>query len=332
MARAIIMALLPWFAVLIVCAVVLYLITRVNRGRLNLRRLLRLHADQRGAVQSLSFVLTLPIFIMVMMLIVQVSQLMIGTIVVHYAAFATARAAMVWIPAYVSPYEEENGISGFYADQGAPQDVPVLDPNDPGYGPAAGGMTMMIEPSGSKYEKIRSAAILACMPISPSRDLTPSATPVGHMVDSDAVIAAYRSLAPTAGANQRIPDRIRNKLTYAAENTQVELRFYHKNSEPPLWYGSIDPEVSDPAVLQTLQFKFNEMGFQDQLQVTLYHRFALLPGPGRLLSYFVPNKKGEDRVSQRVSHNGQVYVYPLSAQCIIGNEGQKAVVRYEYHP
>jgi hypothetical protein len=34
-------------------------------------------------VQSLSFVLTLPVFIMVMLMIVQVSQLMIGTVVVH---------------------------------------------------------------------------------------------------------------------------------------------------------------------------------------------------------------------------------------------------------
>ena len=50
-------------------------------------------------MQSLSFVLTLPLFIMVMMMIVQVSQLMIGMVVVHYAAFAAARSAAVWIPA-----------------------------------------------------------------------------------------------------------------------------------------------------------------------------------------------------------------------------------------
>ena len=48
-------------------------------------------AIKPGSVQTLSFVLTLPIFIMVMMLIVQVSQLMIGLIVVHYAAYAAAR-------------------------------------------------------------------------------------------------------------------------------------------------------------------------------------------------------------------------------------------------
>ena len=50
-------------------------------------------------MQSLSFVLTLPVFIFIMMMIVQVSQLMIGIVVVHYAAFAAARSAAVWIPA-----------------------------------------------------------------------------------------------------------------------------------------------------------------------------------------------------------------------------------------
>jgi len=64
-------------------------------------RLRRLHRDEAGNVQSLSFVLTLPIFIMLMMLIVQASQLMIGQVVVEYAAVAAARSAIVWIPAAV---------------------------------------------------------------------------------------------------------------------------------------------------------------------------------------------------------------------------------------
>ena len=72
---------------------------RLSGLRPRLGRLRRLHRDQAGSVQSLSFVLTLPLFVMVMMLIVQVSQLMIGLIVVHYAAYAAARSAVVWIPA-----------------------------------------------------------------------------------------------------------------------------------------------------------------------------------------------------------------------------------------
>ena len=74
----------------------------VSGGRLAaFARLLEAHRCQRGGVQSLAFVLTLPLFIMVCLFIVQVSQLMIAQMVLHYAAFAGARAASVWIAAAV---------------------------------------------------------------------------------------------------------------------------------------------------------------------------------------------------------------------------------------
>src|SRR5215218_2267992 len=66
---------------------------------LRIRRLARLHASEEGSVQSLSFVLTLPLLIAIVMLIVQCCQIMVGNILVHYAAFASARSAIVWIPA-----------------------------------------------------------------------------------------------------------------------------------------------------------------------------------------------------------------------------------------
>src|SRR5262245_60680206 len=65
------------------------------------RSIFQLHADERGSVQSLSFVITAPIFIMLMMLAVQITQLMIGEIVVNYAAYAAARSATVFIPARI---------------------------------------------------------------------------------------------------------------------------------------------------------------------------------------------------------------------------------------
>src|SRR5262245_46550230 len=80
------------------------------QGRRSTFDLLRLHADQRGSVQSLSFVLTVPIFVMLMLLAVQITQLMIGLIVVQYAAYAAARSASVWIPARMEPDELENRI------------------------------------------------------------------------------------------------------------------------------------------------------------------------------------------------------------------------------
>ncbi len=90
MGRAVLLACLPWLGWLILSAAVLFLLAGASRARLEAGRLRQLHADQRGSAQSLSFVLTLPLFVMILLLIVQVSQLMIGTVVVHYAAYAAA--------------------------------------------------------------------------------------------------------------------------------------------------------------------------------------------------------------------------------------------------
>src|SRR5262245_57513597 len=99
MHRAILEAWLPLVTWLLAAFAGVWLVARMSGARLTLRKLRRLHGCQAGSVQSLSFVLTLPVFIMLLLFIVQVSQLMIGTAVVQYAAFAAARAAMVWLPA-----------------------------------------------------------------------------------------------------------------------------------------------------------------------------------------------------------------------------------------
>ena len=91
MTRAVLLSCLPWLVLLVVLVVLLRLMVRLEGARSDLRRLRSLHRDQGGAAQSLSFVLTVPVFIMIMLLIVQVSQLMIGAVVVHYAAYAAAR-------------------------------------------------------------------------------------------------------------------------------------------------------------------------------------------------------------------------------------------------
>ena len=82
----------------------------------------------RGQRQSLSFVLTLPLFILVMLTLVQISQVMIGRMVVQYAAFAAARSAIVWVPARL-PGEPENWL---------PTYAPADDPSAALVGPAAG--------------------------------------------------------------------------------------------------------------------------------------------------------------------------------------------------
>jgi hypothetical protein len=324
MGRAVVEACLPWLALLTVSFACAYLLVRLNRSRLELARLRELHRDQAGGVQSLSFVLTLPVFVMVMLFIVQVSQLMIGTIVVHYAAFAAARTAAVWIPARLGQEETENCISSYYPDPEAPdQVVPILDPLDPSYGPAEGGLTYLVEPGGPKYEKILSAAVMACMPISPSRDL--GLSPSGESQAAAEIIkAVYHGMVPGSVENARIPRRVENKLAYALQATHIEIRFYHTHREPPL-------VRYDPWFDLTGEFMANELGWQDPITVKVRHQLALLPGPGRLLARKVPRPDGSrDKVAETIGRIGKVYVYPLEASATMGNEGEKSVIPYEY--
>ncbi len=320
MSRAIMTACLPWLAVLLVLILAAWVLVRFSRAQLHLGRLFELHRDEAGSVQSLSFVLTLPVFVMIAMMIVQVSQLMIGVVVVHYAAFAAARSAAVWIPAGMPAPEGPCCISSYAVDPDAPDQVaPELDSAVADYGPSSGGLTYKIDPGSPKFNQIASAAILACVPISPSRDLglgAPSATQM------DAVLKqAYATLAPSSGSNGAIGPRLDHKLAYALKNTEVQIRFYHKNEEPPLeTYGL----PSDPD-----EFYSNEVGWQDMITVTVNYQFPLLPGPGRLLAHYIvgPNP---DNVAKTIQNQNGVYTYPLQAQISIGNEGEKSVVTYGY--
>ena len=323
MGRAVLMACVPWLALLAVSLLVLYVLIRASRAKVDLRRLPRLHGDQLGSAQTLSFVLTLPLFVMVILFIVQVSQLMIATIVVHYAAVATARAATVWIPAGLPAPEGPNCISMYYPDpEGTDQSPPVLDPESAGYGPSAGGMTFVVEPGSAKYDKIASAAVMACMPISPSRDVGAKLSGQGSMA-ADIIKAAYSALAPASQTNAATAKRIENKLAYAMANTAVEIRFRHKNSEPPLGTYFIGDDIGE--------FRYNEIGWQDQITVTVKHNLALLPGPGRLLARHVAGPPGaSDNVSGNVTNQDRVYTVPLSASAVIGNEGEKPVIPYVY--
>lgn len=342
---------LPWLGLLLAAMALLQPLARATGGRLRLGRLARLNRDQSGSAQSLSFVITLPFFVMLILFIVQISQVMIATMVVHYAAFAAARSAVVWIPANAgSGLEPENCISSFAADpETLGQVFPVLDPSHEDYGPgrASEGVTYLVRPSGPKYGKVATAAALACMPVCPSRDVGVALTDQGARL-ADVVETAYGALAPASAANPKVFDRLRNKLAYALAATSVEIRFFHPNSEPPL-VGY--PHLTDARYGDLPEFQFNELGWQEPITVKVTHRLALLPGPGRLLARWSPSRvdpyspsAGEvyqpeyassDRYAEPYepseddpSRIGEVYVFCVTASATLGNEGEKSVIRY----
>ncbi len=321
MGRAVLLDCLPWAVGLVLAVAAAWLVIRLNAARPRFGRLFELHRNQGGSAQSLSFVLTLPFFVMILLFIVQVSQLMIAEVVVHYAAYAAARAASVWIPADVGSVETANCISSYSVTSQGEASSGSLDSASTADG-EAGGTFYRIQDGGLKYAKIESAAVMACLPICPSRDTGASLDGRGA-VAADIIERTYAALSPQSQSNSAIPRRIRNKVAYAMANTRIEMRFFHKDSEPLLAEHRIPADAAE--------FRYNELGWQDYIKVTVHHDLALLPGPGRLLARAVYGSGGQsDEVSQRVERSGSVYTYPLSASIAMGNEGEKSVIPYVY--
>jgi hypothetical protein len=330
MGHAILLACLPWLGLLVASVFCAWLAVRASGGKLHLARLRALHRDQRGAVQSLSFVLVLPFFVMIMLFIIQISQIMIGTVVVHYAAFAAARSAVVWIPANLGGgLATENCIGQRMIDPDAPYTVfPCMDPDSPAFGPSDGsaieGLTYIVAPGSAKYNKIFTAAVLGCMSICPSRDL--GITPSGEGATiAGSLKTAYRAMSPSSAGIPRINARIDNKLAYAMQNTQIEVRFFHSNTEPPLinYYWWVRDDLD-----QGLGYQDNELAWRDPVTVTVHHAMALLPGPGRFLARREP-RMAVDEVSDAIQTGSDgVYKYPLTASATLGNEGEKSVISY----
>lgn len=327
------------------CILTLNLLLRANGVRLKLGHLGKLHGDQVGGVQSLSFVLTVPLFIFVMMFIVQLSQLTIAKVVVEYSAFAAARSASVWIPASTEMIEEgpnrissrtlvetENpsGSDEYYLDDDRRMDVAANST----WGSQA-VYVYDIAPGSPKYEKIWLAAAMACVPISPSRDLEDiggdSSTASDAEMASQAALRAYEAYDPTAVDNPRIPARLRNKIRYAMANTDLEIQVRHKDSEVPLWL--LRTPWNDG-------WYYNELGWQDQITVTVTHHFALLPGPGRLLARRADARpgwevdesysdgSGRDSIARQIGTRGRTYTYSITSTARLVNEGHIPTKRY----
>lgn len=341
MNREILNALLPAFIAMVIAFVALCAVMKLSGAKLSLSRLLRLHRCERGAVQSLSFVLTLPLFVMLVMFIVQVSQLMVGIIVVHYAAFAAGRAAIVWAPAHV------RGASSYSESYENLLPDPIRDDNpiQAAFSNTSIAANGVDEASSYKLNKIFSATVTALASISPSHTYLQPVTCPSCPTQPDVLVAAYQQLVPTSASNAKIPTRLRNKLSYAYWNTTLDIAFLAKDYERGPTYNPRVLRVVDGTIATDESGEYirdwnrNEVGWQDPIIIRVTHDFALLPGPGRFLARFVVAGDGRlDSVAPRISRRASggrvpfiepVHTTPLTATVTLINEGFKPLISYE---
>lgn len=357
MHRAVLLTCWPWFICLVVAGMLAVLLVQFCGGRCQWRRWRDLHADQGGAVQSLSLVLTLPVFLLLLLFIVQISQMMIGVMMVHYAAFAAARAASVWIPADVTTdptlYDDLTEIDLVHDQlQGGPERANVIQ------GRVQRDLSrvnvLQLESGANtiavsvKYQKVVLAALIPCMAISPSRDFSwANQLPASLVPTYNALTKIFPDMNPRSRSNVRMPKRLMNKLIYSQRFTNVVIE-WQEISHPATDVDSAptyNPR-NHPATLtgQVPMWNENEVGFRDPVTVRVTHQFGLLPGIGRILKMGMVNGAGgwqsqnqNDAVSKQITQRTQtqqeeLYTLGITAEATFVNEGYKSMLRYAIQP
>jgi hypothetical protein len=335
MNRAILEACLPCLVALGVAFAAMVGLVKLSGARFKIARLRQIHACEGGGVQSLAFVLTLPVFMLFVLFILQVSQLMVGTMVVNYAAFAAARSASVWLPATVDA-DSQYGFSAEpdnWVEAGVQINGNILRVGSNQSQSASNTL------NSRKCFQAWTAAVLGCASICPSRDLQrggTSTSPVSNPATSWLPEAqrvtrnVYGLLSPASSSNGRIPVRLDNKLDYAARNTFVEIEWQEVS------HSGTDVETGptyNPRGHCTYVWQEKEVGYRDPVTVWVTHRHALLPGPGRFLAkLLVPASGVPDRIAPLVGLNPEysepVHFVTITASATLVNEGIKSVMPY----
>lgn len=324
-------------------------LVQLSGARWRWKRWREVHGCERGSVQSLSLVLTLPVFVLLVLFIVQVSQVMVAVTLVHYSAFAAARAASVWIPSDVSVLDATfvDDLSSYDPVndqlQGPPERANIVVGSPQTLPNAVAGTYVMrdtLAPFSIKMQKIAQAAVQGCVPLAPSAEvqMVGGSQPQWLSQAIQTTTRLYRTLDPTSSGNSQIDHRLRNKFLYAYQNTNVILEW----SEVPHSQRDVDvgptynPRYHPSMVVPA--WNPNEIGFRDPVTVHVLHQFALMPGIGRVLSnYMVSQDRPIDHVSPRITRRqtvggNEVYTIQLHASATFVNEGYKSVLRQVQNP
>ena len=191
-----------------------------------------------------------------------------------------------------------------------------------------------------KFNRIRTAAVLGCAPVSPSRDIAFTSADM-TTASEDAILATqkiYEQLAPGSANNARISVRLGNKIRYADRNTIVYVEWRDARRGPTeTETDSLQGPTYNPTNHPTVGFQPHEAGWQDPVTVFVVHRFALFPGPGRMLAKLLVRPIGvPDRFRQRIPEEWQssyvaesdTYSTLIPAAATISAEGLKSLRPY----
>jgi hypothetical protein len=217
-------------------------------------------------------------------------------VTVNYAAFVTARSASVWIPA-CSNGERPNSIRlSSQARAGSAQRISAS------------------QAGTSKLDRIRSAAVLACAPISPSYF---------------SWLSTYARRAEVAGLP--LPDSLQGMTgQYQNALSQVDSIFARDGTLgsatrliPRWYYSSMFTDVTFPGAEKANSLTFSA---NDNIQVTVEHKFYLqVPYVGWILGQkyatFLEN-------STAGLLSSDTYYVPITESYIIRNEGERLYPGY----
>jgi hypothetical protein len=223
-----------------------------------LSRLRGLHHCQTGGVQSLALVMTLPLFIGTILLVIQLCQVLMGVMTVQYAAFAAARAAVVWIPSSVEAAEsfDNQNSTNIALSQG---DSVELFPE--------------MRQNSRKLREIHAAAAQACVAISPSRTVQGPRAGAGEVAEAVDAFLAFEQLSNDARL-ARWRTAVSNRWSYAFGNTRVRLAFLSQPRQSPTY---------NPIGHPVVEHRTTEAAWDESVTIAVRHEVALVPGPGRWL-------------------------------------------------
>jgi hypothetical protein len=324
MNRQILEACLPYFLLLAAGFVVARVLLGLSGAKWRFQGFKQLNRCEEGSVQSLALVMTLPLFLMVVMFIVQMAHLMVGVLVVNYAAFAAARSAIVWIPAQVgeptspdSPYNSPNRL------------LPTMTPGSSSTGTGTGANGVILSGSSQeltysrKCQEIFSSAALACAIISPTSSRF-GYTQTNPMIPGlvSAIQNTYQTIIPASTSNTKINQRLQRKVSYSCDNTFVTISFQNLDSEKGPTYNPIGHKYRE--------YQPSEIGWQDPVTVTVSHNFALFPGAGRFIAAIRNKPPGSiSGAPDEVQLKNGIFQTSLTASVQLTNEGLKSVREHQ---